>query len=46
MALLRLLRSETFRLVAMGFAIGSAGVMLSQPGQAQVDHAMTATAQP
>ena len=35
MALLRLFRSEAFRLVAMGFLIGSAGVMLSQPSQAQ-----------
>ncbi len=36
MALLRLFRSEAFKLVAMGFALGSAGVMMSQPGQAQV----------
>ena len=43
MVLLRLLRSETFRLVAMGFAIGSAGVMLSQPGQAQVEDRVATT---
>jgi hypothetical protein len=35
MALLRLLRTEVFRLVAMGFLIGSAGVALTQPSQAQ-----------
>lgn len=35
MALLRLVRSEAFRLVAMGFLIGSAGIMLTQPSQAQ-----------
>ena len=34
MALLRLLKSETFRLVAMGFMLGSAGVMMTQPAQA------------
>jgi hypothetical protein len=35
MALLRMLRTETFKLVAMGFALGSAGVVLTQPSQAQ-----------
>ncbi len=35
MALLRLIRTEAFRLVMMGFALGSAGVMLTQPVQAQ-----------
>lgn len=34
MALLRLFRSEAFRLVAMGFLVGTAGVMLTQPSQA------------
>ncbi len=37
MALLRLLRSETFRLVAMGFALGTAGLALTQPSHAQDD---------
>ncbi len=35
MALFRLIRSEAFRLVAMGFLIGSAGIMMTQPSQAQ-----------
>jgi hypothetical protein len=35
MALLRLFRSETFKLVAMGFALGSAGLAMTQPSQAQ-----------
>jgi hypothetical protein len=44
MALLRLIRSEAFRLVAMGFLIGSAGVMVTQPSQAQDPSAIAATA--
>lgn len=44
MALLRLFRSEAFRLVAMGFLIGSAGVMLTQPSQAQDAEAVSAAA--
>jgi hypothetical protein len=35
MAILRLLRTETFRLVALGFALGSVGIALNQPAQAQ-----------
>jgi hypothetical protein len=35
MAILRLLRTETFRLVAFGFALGSVGIALNQPAQAQ-----------
>lgn len=35
MAILRLLRNETFRLVALGFALGSVGIALTQPAQAQ-----------
>jgi hypothetical protein len=35
MALLRLFRSESFKLVAMGFALGTAGVMIAQPSVAQ-----------
>ena len=43
MALLRLFRSEAFRLVAMGFLIGSAGIALTQPSRAQ-DVSVAATA--
>jgi hypothetical protein len=45
MALLRLLRSETFKLVAMGFMLGSAGLAMTQPSQAQ-DSTVVASAQP
>lgn len=44
MALLRLLKSETFRLVAMGFMLGSAGVMLTQPAQAGAQAPVSAMA--
>jgi hypothetical protein len=45
MALLRLIRSEAFRLVAMGFLIGSAGIVMTQPSQAQDAAVSTSAAQ-
>jgi hypothetical protein len=45
MALFRLFRSETFKLVAMGFALGTAGVVVTQPGQAQDVQAIAQPAQ-
>jgi hypothetical protein len=44
MALLRLFRTETFKLVAMGFALGTAGVAMTQPSQAQDAAAVTSPA--
>lgn len=44
MAFLRLFRSETFRLLAMGFVLGTAGVALTQPSQAQADSAVATPA--
>jgi hypothetical protein len=44
MAILRLFRSETLRLMVMGFAIGTAGIVIAQPGTAQDDSANTVVA--
>ncbi|MCU0729569.1 MAG: hypothetical protein MUF41_05645 [Sphingopyxis sp.] len=35
MKILRILRSETSRLLLLGFVLGGAGVMIAQPGNAQ-----------
>lgn len=37
MLFLRLLRSETFRLMLAGFLVASVGLFVSQPGNAQAD---------
>jgi hypothetical protein len=37
MAILRLFRSETLRLMVMGFVLGTVGFVMAQPGTAQDD---------
>ena len=37
MKILSLLKNETARMLLIGFAVGSAGLMPAQPGTAQVD---------
>lgn len=44
MALLRLFRTETARLLIMGFLMATAGIALTQPGAAQADTPVAATA--
>lgn len=43
MKLLRLLRTETARLMMMGFAVGAIGLTLAQPGNAQADSPQVAS---
>jgi hypothetical protein len=45
MALFRILRSETARLLIAGFLVAGAGLMLTQPDPAQADTPTTATSQ-
>ena len=46
MKLLKLLRTETARLLLMGFAVGTIGLALAQPSTAQADQRAIATTAP